>query len=92
MTRSSEFYHPQVESSGFTQGDGLVAPLDIVGVIGALFLISPWGRSSLLETTPGPQIFGRIRKGEEPMLVQKLGPEPTVESFDEYIFGRLSEA
>ena len=33
-------------------------------------------------SAPSLQLFGRVRKGQEPVGVQALGPEATVEGFD----------
>ena len=41
-------------------------------------------------SAPSLQLFGRVRKGQEPVGVQAFGPEATVEGFDVGVVGRLS--
>lgn len=41
-------------------------------------------------STPSLQLFGRIRKRQEPVGVQTLGPEAADEGLDEGIVGRLA--
>lgn len=41
-------------------------------------------------TAPSLQLFGRIRKRQEPVGVQTLGPEAAVEGLDEGIVRRLA--
>src|SRR5688572_6092759 len=40
--------------------------------------------------TPSLQLFGRIRKRQEPVGVQTFSPEPAIEGFDERVVRRLS--
>lgn len=41
-------------------------------------------------SAPSLQLFGRIRKRQEPVGVQALGPEAAVEGFNERVVGRLA--
>ena len=43
----------------------------------------------IVVSEPSLHLFGRIRKGQEPVLVQAFSPEPTVERLDEGVVGRL---
>lgn len=38
------------------------------------------------------QLFSCIRKAQEPVCIQALRPEPSVEGFNESVVGRLSRA
>jgi hypothetical protein len=40
--------------------------------------------------TPSLQLFGSIRKRQEPVLVQALGAEAAIEGFDEGVIGGLA--
>ena len=66
---------PEAEFSGFAQGDGLLTPPDFVSMIGILLPIALF----VVVSTPSLQLFCRIRKCQEPMLVQTLRPEASIE-------------
>ena len=80
---------PKAEFSGFTQGDGLVKP--------------PWFRQQdrdlvagravqpffVVVSSPSLQLFGRVRKRKDPVLVQAFGSEAAMERFEKRIVGRF---
>ncbi len=44
----------------------------------------------VIVSTPSLHLFARIRKGQEPMRVQALGPKLAIECLDEAVIGRFS--
>ena len=50
------------------------------------------GPDLVVVSAPSPQLFGRIRKRQEPVGIQALGPEASVEGFDEGVGRRLAGA
>lgn len=68
VIRSHSLEHPELEFSGPSQDDGLVASPGFINAIGGL-LPSPVGPNLVVVSAPSLQLFGRIRKRQEPASV-----------------------
>ena len=89
MIRSPTLGRPKAEFSGFSQGDGLVAPRFRQHDRNLVPDRAMWS-FLVVVSTPSLQLFGRIRKRQEPMCVQTLGSETAIKRFDERIIGGLA--
>jgi hypothetical protein len=63
---------------------------ELSNIIGVFWPIAPWRRSSLSYLRQSLQLFSGVCKAQEPMRVETLGSEATVEGFDERVIGRIS--
>ena len=68
----------------------ILMTIGVVGCVTRLKVESRRGTLFVIVSTPILNLFLRIGKAQEPVCIQTLGSEATVERFDKRIVGRLS--